>query len=108
VTDLLHKADAVGASDNFESSKTQRKVERSGDFLTAEETSQYLWDQYRIQRSERRLGQLRALSGLGPPFHRDGNAVRYHRGALDEWAIKQLGEPAISTAQETARRQVQA
>jgi hypothetical protein len=108
VTDLLHKPDAVGASDNLESSKTQRKVERSGDFLTAEETSQYLWDHYRIQRSERRLGQLRAQSGLGPPFHRDGNAVRYRRGALDEWAIKQLGEPAMSTAQETARRQVRA
>jgi hypothetical protein len=105
VTDLSHKAGDVRPPDNTENSNAPSERARNHDFLTCEEARDYLWAEYRLQRSERRLGQLR-LSGEGPAYHRAGNAVRYRRSALDDWALKLLGAPAISTADETARRQV--
>jgi hypothetical protein len=77
-----------------------------GRFLTAKEASAYLWEQYRLQRSERRLAQLRAAPvGAGSPFHRDGCAVRYRRESLDAWAAKQLGCEHGSTSAEAAFHQ---
>jgi hypothetical protein len=83
---------------------SQSHAASANQFLTDKEASRYLWERYRIRRSPRRLGQLRAMSSRGPQYHRDGNAVRYRRDALDDWALKQLGEPAVSTSEETARR----
>lgn len=71
-------------------------------WLTPEELSDRLWAKFRIKRNARRLGQLRA-EGSGPPYFRDGNAVRYRDDLLDQWE-EQLGEPARSTSEESARR----
>src|SRR5690349_21772926 len=71
---------------------------------TPEETSDHLWEKYRIKRNTRRLAQLRA-DGEGPQYFRDGNVVRYREDLLDAWAEQQLGEPLSSTSEESARRQ---
>jgi hypothetical protein len=74
--------------------------------LTTKEASNYLWDRWRIQRSERRLAQLRALPiGTGPAFMRDGVVARYRRDSLDAWAEQQLGHVFGSTSDESAWRQ---
>jgi hypothetical protein len=81
----------------------------SGAILTSEEASRYLWQCWRLQRSPRRLAQLRALPvGAGPAFHRDGCAVRYRKRSLDTWATKQLGAEHGNTSVESAARQVDA
>jgi hypothetical protein len=72
-------------------------------WLTPEESSDYLWKNYRLKRNARRLGQLRA-AGEGPKYFRDGNVVRYREDLLDQWAEHQLGEPVTSTSEESARR----
>jgi len=72
-------------------------------WMTAEELSRLLWDEYRIKRNARRLGQLRA-SGEGPPYHRDGQVVRYRKSRARVWAEDQLGEEITSTSEESARR----
>jgi hypothetical protein len=71
---------------------------------TPEETSDYLWQTYRIKRNARRLAQLRA-SGEGPPFFRDGHVVRYRSDLTDEWALTHLGEALSSTSEENARKE---
>jgi hypothetical protein len=71
--------------------------------FTPAELSEHLWDRWRIQRSARRLGQLR-LTGGGPPFQRDGNVVIYPRKLADQWAVEMLGAPVTSTSEEAARR----
>jgi hypothetical protein len=77
--------------------------------FTGKEASEYLWVRWRLQRSERRLGQLRGQPvGAGPAFHRDGCAVRYKRGSLDAWAVKQLGREHGSTSDESAWEQTAA
>jgi hypothetical protein len=73
--------------------------------LPPDELSAFLWTFFRIQRSPRRLAQLR-MSGEGPPFLRDGNVVRYPPRLAAVWAVEQLGEPVRSTAEESARRLV--
>ena len=72
--------------------------------LTPQEMSDLLWTEFRIRRSLRRLAELRQI-GTGPPYVRDGKVVRYLSGPGREWAVKHLGEPATSTAEESARRQ---
>jgi hypothetical protein len=72
--------------------------------LTPEETVEYLWSRWRIQRSIRRLAQLRML-GSGPAFVRDGNVVRYPPRLVDQWAVQVLGPPVRSTAEEAAHHQ---
>jgi hypothetical protein len=72
-------------------------------WCVAEEASQYLWKWYRLKRNPRRLAQLRA-SGDGPKYYRDGLVVRYREADLDEWAEQQLGEPLVSTAQESEHK----
>jgi hypothetical protein len=67
------------------------------------EASRLLWDEYRIKRNPRRLGQLRA-TGKGPLYHRDGQVVRYRKSDLRSWAEAQLGEGIRSTSEECARR----
>jgi hypothetical protein len=71
--------------------------------LPPDEFSKFLWDNFRIQRSPRRLAQLR-MSGQGPPFMRDGNVVRYPPRLGSIWAIEQLGAPVRSTSEESARK----
>jgi hypothetical protein len=76
------------------------------DFLTAEETSEYLWRKFRLRRSPRRLAQLRALPcGAGPPFYRDGCVVRYRPASVDTWALQQLGNEFVNTTAEAAYHQ---
>ena len=76
------------------------------EILTAKEASAFLWQCFRLQRSERRLAQLRGHPvGAGPPFHRDGCAVRYRRASLIEWAQKQLGREHGNTSAEQAFHQ---
>jgi len=72
-------------------------------WLTPEESSDHLWDKYRVKRNTRRLAQLRA-AGEGPQYFRDGNVVRYRDDLLDAWAEQQLGEPLSSTSEESGRR----
>jgi hypothetical protein len=74
-------------------------------WFTPEEASDHLWQQFRIKRNTRRLGQLRA-TGEGPEYSRDGNVVRYRDDRLDTWAEHQLGESFTSTSDESARRQL--
>jgi hypothetical protein len=75
-------------------------------FLTAEETSSYLWQRFRLRRSPRRLAQLRALpAGAGPPFYRDGCVVRYRSASVDTWALQQLGNEFTNTTAESAYHQ---
>jgi hypothetical protein len=88
---------------------TKNSTDRSNDsFFTGREASEYLWKRYRIQRSERRLAQLRAAPvGAGPPYFRDGAVPRYRRGSLDTWALMQLGREHGSTSDEAAFHQQQ-
>jgi hypothetical protein len=78
----------------------------TGSILTPKEASAYLWANYRLQRSERRLAQLRAAPvGSGPPYHRDGCTVRYRQESLDTWAMQQLGREHGNTSDESAFNQ---
>jgi hypothetical protein len=71
--------------------------------MTCEEASEYLWEQYRLQRSPRRLGQLRAGPvGSGPEFHRVGNIPLYRQSKVNNWARAQLGESFTNTSDEQA------
>lgn len=67
--------------------------------FTPDELSVHLWTRWRIRRSPSRLAKLRQFGG-GPPYHRDGNEVRYGRRSSDDWARAQLGTAFISTAEE--------
>jgi hypothetical protein len=73
--------------------------------FTAEELSVFLWDNYRVQRSPRRLAQLRTTGG-GPPYVRDGIVARYPQDLAIAWVERLLGAPVRSTAEESARRQL--
>jgi hypothetical protein len=77
------------------------------EWLTGDEASRFLWDEYRIKRNSRRLGQLRA-SGKGPRYHRDGLVVRYRKSSLRAYAEDQLGDEVTSTSEESARRLITA
>jgi hypothetical protein len=73
------------------------------DIMTSDETSTYLWERYRLQRSARRLGQLRAgPADAGPRFYRAGNIALYKRPDVDAWAATQLGQSFASTTDEQA------
>ena len=71
--------------------------------FTAEELSVFLWERYRVQRSPRRLAQLRSVGG-GPPFVRDGIVARYPQELAVAWVETLLGAPVSSTSEESARR----
>ena len=73
------------------------------DIMTSDETSTYLWERYRLQRSARRLGQLRAgPAAAGPRFYRAGNIALYKRPDVDAWVVTQLGQSFASTSEEQA------
>jgi hypothetical protein len=74
--------------------------------LPPDEFAAWLWKYFRIQRSPRRLAQLR-MSGHGPPFVRDGCVVRYPLRLAAIWAVELLGEPVSSTSEENARRLIE-
>jgi hypothetical protein len=74
--------------------------------FTPEELSAFLWENYRVQRSPRRLGQLRAAGG-GPPYVRDGVVARYPRETAIAWVETLLGAPVRSTSEESARRSLE-
>lgn len=71
-------------------------------FFTPQEMSDFLWSEYRIQRSPGRLAKLRTYGG-GPPFVRDGIQVRYPPPLARQWAQDVLGKPVRSTAEEVTR-----
>jgi hypothetical protein len=56
-----------------------------------------------MKRGPRRLAQLRA-SGEGPPYVRDGVKVLYPIALADAWAQALLGQPVVSTSEETVER----
>jgi hypothetical protein len=70
--------------------------------FTPTELSTWLWEAFRIKRGVKRLAKLRQIGG-GPPYVRDGVAVRYPKLGARKWAIHQLGKPVKSTAEETVR-----
>jgi hypothetical protein len=72
--------------------------------MTPDETSELLWDRYRMKRNGRRLAQLRG-TGQGPRFYRDGLMARYAEVDVVAWAEAQLGGGATSTSEEAARRE---
>jgi len=71
-------------------------------WMTPEETTVHLWENFRLRRSPRTLANMRT-GGNGPPYRRVGsNTVLYARDEVAEWAAAQLNRPFASTAEENA------
>jgi hypothetical protein len=99
----------VSVETRYSRTKGRYGRDREGDddhalLLNPQQASDYLRNKWNLSRGPRRLAELRA-EGSGPRYYRTGNEVRYQPVHLDDYAIKALGEPLSSTAEEAARRQ---
>ena len=59
--------------------------------------SQYLYDQWGIERSPATLAKY-AVFGGGPKFHKAGRWPLYDPDELDRWAAELIGRPIASTS----------
>jgi hypothetical protein len=89
------------------SSNQDRQAPKGGTYRRTPGASEYLRDNWGIDRTPTTLDTMRCR-GRGPRFFKAGSSVVYLEDDLDAWAQELLGAPVSSTSELHELRQQQA